>query len=66
MMTREEKLLQRFRHMMTNSGAAPPEVSDVDLLKKLVGNTHEEKMASAEAVLSLVPESYWQRVEQLQ
>jgi hypothetical protein len=58
----EEKLLRRFHHMCTKSGAFGEDMSEAGLLAKLVGNTREEKMHSAAMILSLVSEHYWKRV----
>jgi hypothetical protein len=59
MRTKYEKLIQRFRHMMVDSGALPYDITNAQLLEKIKGETHEEKMHSMEQMLSIVPEEYW-------
>jgi hypothetical protein len=57
--TKYELLMQRFRAMMTESGACSKTVTNAELLEKVKGETHEEKMRNVEAVLSLTSERYW-------
>jgi len=57
--TKYEILMQRFCVMMTESGTCPKTITNAELLEKVKGKTHEEKMLNMEAVLSLTSERYW-------
>jgi hypothetical protein len=61
MRLRHEILLQRFRHMMVDSGVKPAAVTDAELLQMAKGKTYDEKLAAIEATLSLVPPSFFER-----
>ena len=63
MRLRHEILLQRFLHMMVASGAKPETVTDAELLQMAKGKTYDEKLASIEAVLSLVAPGYFAELE---
>ena len=58
---RHEILLQRFRHMMVDSGAKPVAVTDTELLEIAKGKTYDEKLAAIEAMLSLVAPGFFER-----
>jgi hypothetical protein len=58
---RHEILLQRFRHMMVESGVKPAAVTDAELLRMAKGKTLEERLAAIEATLSLVPPGFFER-----
>lgn len=57
--TRYEVLMQRFRVMCVESGAFKRDVTNEELLSKVEGETHEDRIRSLEAVVGLVPEQYW-------
>jgi hypothetical protein len=57
--TRYEKALARFRHMMAQSIGFKG--SDADLLDKAKGDTLDEKLHSMEAVTAFVSPRYWEK-----
>jgi hypothetical protein len=59
--TRYETLMARFRIMMTESGAFPKTVTDAELLSRVKGDNHDDRMHALEMVTSLVAPGYWER-----
>lgn len=60
-----EKLLFRFRHMVTQSGVAKKGISDEELLRLARGDTEQEKLHSMEVIISLTSPSYWAKIEKM-
>ena len=55
-------VLARFRHMLVATGIKPASVSDDELMKMVRGESFSEKLESLEKVMSLTPESYWEKI----
>ena len=55
----KQRLINRYRHMMVDSGMRPSTVSDEELLGMFRSDSLTDTLNDMRKILSLVPETYW-------